>query len=314
MTLILALANQQQVVLLSDRRLTRNGHLAEDEPDEEPDESNKAAVFACRDARLAVAYTGLAREGNFCTKQWLLEALMESAAPDFLMEPTIARFRARATRDFAPIRVKRPSAKRLTVVLAGYCYRDVPPRCYCWFVSNFEGMDGQQPPREEPSDEFSAQYQRDKRPAAEEPYLLLAVGVDRAVSGNDFESLRTLLRQNRPARALVGKGVEVLRAAAESDQSRHLIGKQCTSIVLPSNRAEDTIGEYHSAKVAYKRYSPSFINALGDGSGVYAVAEPLCEVRDANNQPLLLSVPKVASNQPCPCGSGLKYKKCHGRS
>lgn len=23
-------------------------------------------------------------------------------------------------------------------------------------------------------------------------------------------------------------------------------------------------------------------------------------------------VPKVAANQPCPCGSGKKYKRCHG--
>ena len=24
--------------------------------------------------------------------------------------------------------------------------------------------------------------------------------------------------------------------------------------------------------------------------------------------------PKVGRNDPCPCGSGKKYKKCHGRS
>ena len=24
-------------------------------------------------------------------------------------------------------------------------------------------------------------------------------------------------------------------------------------------------------------------------------------------------IPKVGSNQPCPCGSGQKYKRCHGR-
>ena len=24
------------------------------------------------------------------------------------------------------------------------------------------------------------------------------------------------------------------------------------------------------------------------------------------------SVPRVAANQPCPCGSGQKYKRCHG--
>jgi hypothetical protein len=306
-TLILAMANQQQVVLISDRRLTCNGHVIEDE-------SNKAAVCCCRNARLAVAYTGLAQAGSFLTRRWLLEALMESAAPDFLMAPTIERFGERATRDFTSLRVLRPSDKRLTVVLAGYCYDDTPPRCYCWLVSNFERIDSQQPPRAEPSNEFSAQYYRDKRPTVERMHILLTAGVDRAVSQRDCESLRALLRENKPAQALVGKGIDALRTAAESVRSSQLIGKQCTSIVLPSNPDEDAVGEYHSAKLARRGYYPSFINARGDGAAVYIIADPLFEARSANDQPILLSVPKVGRNHPCPCGSALKYKKCHGRS
>jgi preprotein translocase subunit SecA len=27
----------------------------------------------------------------------------------------------------------------------------------------------------------------------------------------------------------------------------------------------------------------------------------------------VLNVPKVGRNEPCPCGSGKKYKHCHGR-
>lgn len=30
-------------------------------------------------------------------------------------------------------------------------------------------------------------------------------------------------------------------------------------------------------------------------------------------QPARRTVPKVGGNQPCPCGSGQKYKRCHGR-
>jgi uncharacterized protein YecA (UPF0149 family) len=29
-------------------------------------------------------------------------------------------------------------------------------------------------------------------------------------------------------------------------------------------------------------------------------------------KPFKRSVPKVGRNDPCPCGSGLKYKRCHG--
>ena len=31
------------------------------------------------------------------------------------------------------------------------------------------------------------------------------------------------------------------------------------------------------------------------------------------NQPVVNSDPKVGRNDPCPCGSGKKYKNCHGR-
>ncbi len=307
MTLILAMANPQQVVLVSDRRLTYDGHVIEDE-------SNKAAVFCCRNARLAVAYTGLAQAGSFLTRRWLPVALMESAAPDYLMGPTIKRFRERATRDFASIPIKRPSDKRLSVLLAGYCYDETPPRCYCWLVSNFERFRAQIYPSGEPSDQFIAEYYRDKRPTEKYVDILLSVGVNGAVNQRDFEALYTLLHGNKPAQALVGKGIDVLRTAAESVPWGQLIGKQCTSIVLPSDPDEDAVGEYHSAEPTRKYYYPSFINARGDGSGVYTTADPCFEICNAIDQPLLLSVPKVGRNHPCPCGSGLKYKNCHGRS
>ncbi|GAB4329866.1 MAG: preprotein translocase subunit SecA [Calditrichia bacterium] len=35
--------------------------------------------------------------------------------------------------------------------------------------------------------------------------------------------------------------------------------------------------------------------------------------RSDKAQPIRREVPKVGRNEPCPCGSGLKYKKCHGR-
>jgi len=39
-----------------------------------------------------------------------------------------------------------------------------------------------------------------------------------------------------------------------------------------------------------------------DGEEVVAISKPI--VRDK---------PKVGRNEPCPCGSGKKYKQCHGK-
>jgi hypothetical protein len=305
MTLILAAANQRNTVLVSDRRLSYEGQLVDDE-------ANKSIVFICRNARLVVAYTGLAKAGTFLTGEWLPRVLMEAAAPDYLMESTIERLRKKATSDLASVQVRNPTDKRLSIVLAGYSYEEWPPRVYCWLVSNFEGLDNQ-PPRAVPVAEFGAQYVREIRPSVEEPLILLAVGADRALSDGDFERLQVLLRGNRPPRAVIDKGVSVIRAAAQSDRSGGVIGQQCTSILLPSNPDEDAIGEYHSAAVSDKLFYPSFVNALGDGSGVYALRDPELGTLAVGTRPMSLSVPKVGRNQPCPCGSGLKYKQCHGR-
>jgi preprotein translocase subunit SecA len=60
----------------------------------------------------------------------------------------------------------------------------------------------------------------------------------------------------------------------------------------------------------YKESRPEFDLGAGAPEGgnaaVAAAAKPLV-------QPIKRSVPKVGRNEPCPCGSGKKYKNCHGR-
>jgi len=299
MTLILGLANQQQVILISDRRLSANGKVVEDE-------SNKAATFNLKDARLAVAFTGLAKARTFQTRRWLLEALLESAKPDYQMVSTIKRFCNRATQDFAKIIVPRKWDKRLTVVLAGYCYNEIPPRCYCWLVSNFEGSDIY---GSEPLDEFRIHWCRNRLLPEDGYSLIFSPGVHTLVSQPYAESLRILLQGHKPASALVGKGVEVLRAIAKSPLSKNLVGQQCTSIVLP--RSPDSIGslEYHSSTVRTKLFAPSVIEARG-GHAAFIVDSPEVEIRNSSGRQMVLTVPKVGPNHPCPCGSGKKYKKC----
>jgi preprotein translocase subunit SecA len=64
----------------------------------------------------------------------------------------------------------------------------------------------------------------------------------------------------------------------------------------------------------------SYAGASGDGSGAAtAVAGPKVKGQIARIDPetgkaktLVRNLPKVGRNDPCPCGSGKKYKKCHG--
>lgn len=50
--------------------------------------------------------------------------------------------------------------------------------------------------------------------------------------------------------------------------------------------------------------------AKGRAPRTAAVSLPSISTQAGGSLP---SVPKVGANDPCPCGSGLKYKRCHGK-
>lgn len=58
----------------------------------------------------------------------------------------------------------------------------------------------------------------------------------------------------------------------------------------------------------------------GSESGAPAAQGEMSDIQKAGQQhgkkrqPIKRDMPKVGRNDPCPCGSGLKYKKCHGRN
>jgi preprotein translocase subunit SecA len=58
----------------------------------------------------------------------------------------------------------------------------------------------------------------------------------------------------------------------------------------------------HAQSTGYDALPPP-PGAEGDGSQAGAVAAAA---------PMVRSGPKIGRNDPCPCGSGKKYKHCHG--
>jgi preprotein translocase subunit SecA len=163
-----------------------------------------------------------------------------------------------------------------------------------------------------PGDIFEVSSYREQRPRHQESYTVFIAGTD-AVPDDAVASMRTLLKEQKPAGALVGKAVEVLRATADSPRSRAAIGKQCTSIVLPSDPSKAAEAEYHTVTRTHRLHGVSHVEARGGDFGVSVVADPEIEYRNASGAPEILAIPKVGRNQPCPCRSGKKYKRCHGR-
>lgn len=137
MTLIIAAGNSDQFVQVSDRRLTTNGNVQDDE-------SNKAIVFNCSNARMSVGFTGLAKVGSFSTRDWLLSTLNKCAPPDYVADEIIKRFTERATEEFnrnPQLKLLSGAQKRLSIMFTGYLYHHEPPLGALAIVSNFQNID-----------------------------------------------------------------------------------------------------------------------------------------------------------------------------
>lgn len=135
--------------------------------------------------------------------------------------------------------------------------------------------------------------------------LAYPTGFDAAFTAEEQKAVVGLLRERRPPAAIVGKVVEVMRRIASDPSSRGWTGTDCTSAILTADPAQSISADFHVGAPTKTAYMPSLVNLE---SGVLMADPTVTQVSDA---PWL--VPRIGRNKPCPCGSGQKYKRCHGR-
>lgn len=306
MTIILTLGNRDQVIQFSDRRLSDNGSVVDDE-------SNKAGVLLCLDARLAFGYTGLARVGQFKTHEWLLQSLHEAGPPDFRIGGILERLRRIASATFTShpaLKGLRSDQKRLSMMFSGYVYFDGHPRQGCAILSNYlDWLNGVY--FDCAQEEFTAKCFTEETALPDvNPTMIKLVG---NWSGFDEAArceFRLLMMEKKPAHAIVDIAVDYLRQLADDPRSNNSIGKQLSSICIPpdTNRAVETA--YHTHVKSWDYFQPDYIQLLPKNE--FLVSDLRFEILDRADSPPLL-VPKVSRNAPCPCGSKIRYKNCHGR-
>ena len=191
------------------------------------------------------------------------------------------------------------------VVFAGYQYDSSgAPRTFWCTVSNFA------------EDRFSSvptfSIGEEPPPRGVTNYLL-AAGAYRSVNAQAMIELGTLVDGLKSQSAIVGKAVEVLRAAAASPAAANSISSDCVSAVLPSRPELTAQSEFHSAKASNRLLGISSVD-VRPGHGLMVLDPSITFGADLTGRPAVVSLPKVGRNKPCPCGSGLKFKRCHGRS
>ena len=76
--------------------------------------------------------------------------------------------------------------------------------------------------------------------------------------------------------------------------------------ILLNVRKKDQVQRTQTARITKEGIEDTVKMNMGDGSGVKEAKTPV-------NTPVVNDGPKVGRNEPCPCGSGKKYKNCCGK-
>lgn len=322
MTLILALGNRDYFVQLSDRRLSSGVQTAKED-------SGKVGTLVCDDARLVFGFaglatvgipsthTGLAPAGTFSTQQWLVEALGKCGAPDFAAEGIVTRLCDKLTTEFATNPLLRRSPRthtRLTVMLSGFIYRADPPRLVEAYLTNFQHFRGVAAGSDDTEawDHFELSMFLDPRPADDEATTIQRIGAWPALTEQDIVPLQSMLKRRLPARAVVGKALEIFGAAADRRAAAGTVGRRISAVVLPADPHQSVEARYYSDVNSSVVYYPDHVTVQRAG-GTFVLFEPQSEQPGTPGRPGVAVVPRSPRNAPCPCGSGTKYKRCHGR-
>lgn len=305
MTLLVSLRGPDYSILLSDRRLTAGSKRIDDE-------ANKATVVTFEDAKLACAFTGIARAGRFSTTDLLLDCLSDSAPPDFLSVKSLQRLRDRLSREFSTNRHLvnlAKSDKRLAILFSGFHYSSGCIFPVAAVLTNFRGFAGQEDLPFEPTNFVLREINMDQ-------YSKVGfAGAWPAMDPVDVESLNRMLNAGKPAKAVINKAIDIFHRTADRQAGATTIGGQLTSITIWAKKNAPTETAYHVRQSSPIVYSPNIAHLtrkstlIAKGGLVYQSDRHGNPVKDARP----MAVPKVHRNAPCPCGSNIRYRNCHGK-
>jgi len=282
MTLILAAANQQFATLIADRRVTCNGRVLDDE-------QNKIIAFACRDARVAFAFTGIAQWKSFDTCQWLLKTLQQISEIHKNISDVMEELRNRASDEIPRLGAPDPL---LYIVALGYAYWGTKPTLFLMDINNANST---------ARDSFSTtSFYED-----EDGTILKQFGTTAGTSSKSLNNLRiNLSTPTFKSYYAVRSGVMIIQESAADKKSKGAVGKQCNSAVLESSTNTNIVSTYHSAFDTNKVYMCGAVFGVSGGVSCFAGGTMYSPSQ-------LLTGPQISAREPCWCSSGKLFKYCH---
>ena len=125
--------------------------------------------------------------------------------------------------------------------------------------------------------------------------------------------------QKQPKQEYKREAFELFGAMLDSikrEVTRHLMAVQIRTqeqVEEAERRAEQAARAVRNVQYHHSDYDPALAEGGGPSEAAVAVATAAAASAVAQQQPMIRSTQKIGRNDPCPCGSGKKYKHCHGR-
>lgn len=279
------------------------------------DEYNKMTVLFTAEAKLVIAFTGLAQSGTFDAGSFIGKALVDVAEPDRALFPMRDRLIEALEEKLRRISLP-PSAKRLSLVCTGYQYEEDDPSDdsytatgILWRISNFQH---EQTISDVARDTFEVEEISPRAVDTSHPYGLLTAGATAGLVPEQVAQFEQLLHehQRRPAKALSRKALEIGIEAARNQRSNNLIGTSWSAAVVSLEPTAPIWVQYYANSPRIEHVEPNFIDASAGDQPVIGLNGMVIETA----APHAFGFPGTPPNAPCPCQSGIKYKRCHGKT
>jgi preprotein translocase subunit SecA len=125
--------------------------------------------------------------------------------------------------------------------------------------------------------------------------------------------------QKQPKQEYKREAFELFGAMLDSikrEVTRHLMGVRIQTqeqVQEAERRAEEAARAVKNVQYHHSDYDQALAEDGGAAESGVAVATAAAVNPAAQQQPMMRSTQKVGRNDPCPCGSGKKFKHCHGR-
>lgn len=191
--------------------------------------------------------------------------------------------------------------RRLTFVIVGFYYDVNGAQPRAWKLTNWEHGNGAAS-----MDDFHlVSHTLDEPNNA----FVLTAGNTSALKDRDIEGVKDGLRDGVPPHGIEAKLHQVIRDASNRSQSQNLIGQQCNTCTIRRDPNQVIEATYYSANVTHTVYGVNSVVARSP-EGATVISGSILSAGPGSPPAV---VPKSSRNAPCACGSGEKYKRCHGR-